>query len=138
MISLMFFRFLLTTTHPKGAIVGEDGSGSGFTSHGFFPLSTLMKHTPYIFGWLRVTHTIKPGVGRFMDGVLVGDVTKYKSGSMVMSKKDGLGMELFFWGDRNEYDDIRHLVPYLADEELAKQTSAVVRKYLEKWGAFEL
>lgn len=69
----------------------------------------------------------------------MGDVMKYKSGSMVMNKKkDGLRMELFFWGARNKYDDIRHLVPYLADEELAKQTSAIVQKYLEKWGAFEL
>ena len=97
-----------------------------------------MKRVPYLFGWLGVTHTITPGVERFMDGVLVGDVTKYKPGSMVMSKKDGLGLGLFFWGARNEYDDIRDLVPYLADEELAKKTSVVVRKYVDKWGEQEV
>ena len=56
-----------------------------------------------------------------MDGVLVEDKSKYKTGVMVMSLKDGLGLGLFFWGARNEYGDIRPEVPYLADEELGVQ-----------------
>ena len=69
--------------------------GGRFAEEGFVPLNLMMKHVPYIFGWIGVAHTITPGVGRFMDGVLLGDVPKYKSGAMVMSKKDGLGLGLF-------------------------------------------
>ena len=93
-----------------------------------------MKRAPYMFGWIGVTHKIGPGVERFMDGILVGDESKYKTGAMVMSLKDGFGMGIFFWGARNEYGDIRPLVLYLADEELASKVSVVVRKYLSQWG----
>lgn len=125
-------------TISPGGIHGKDGKGTGFANEGFFPLNTLMKNTPYLFGWLGVTHELTPGVMRLMDGILVGDESKYKSGAMVMSKKDGLGMGLFFWGARNEYEDIRSVVPYLADEELASKTSIVVRQYLSKWGQMEI
>jgi len=120
-------------TISPGAIEGSDGKGTGFANNAFPPLNVMMKHTPYLFGWIGVTHKITPGVERFMDGVLLGDESKYKSGAMVMSKKDGLGLGLFFWGGRNEYDDIRPLVPYLADEELASKTAVAVRKYLSLW-----
>lgn len=120
-------------TISPGAVMGEDGKGTGFTSEGFPPLNIMMKHTPYLFGWLGVAHTIVPAVQRFMDGVLVGDKSKYKTGAMVMSLKDGLGLGLFFWGARNAFGDIRQEVPYLADEDLASKTSVVVRTYLSQW-----
>jgi hypothetical protein len=117
----------------KGAILGENGEGSGFASHGFFPLDFMMKHAPKMFSYLGVAHKIEPGVARFMDGVLLGDESKYDNGAMVMSAKDGLGMGLFFWGARNKYEDIRSQVPYLADEELASKVSVAVRRYLTEW-----
>lgn len=116
-----------------GGLTRNDGTGSGFGENVYPPLNVIMKHTPYLFGWLGVTHKTTPGVERMMDGVLLGDESNYKSGAMVMSKKDGLGLGLFFWGARNEYDDIRPVVPYLADEELASKTAVVVRKYISQW-----
>ena len=124
---------MLQISFRQGAVMGETGKGSGFANQGFPPLNVLMKHAPYVFGWLGIAHTITPGVERFMDGVLLGDESKYETGAMVMSKKDGLGLGLFFWGARADFGDIRPIVPYLADEELASKTSVIVRKYLSQW-----
>ena len=124
---------LNSTTIILGAIGGEQGKGTGFSKEGFQPLKFLTKHAPFLFSSIGVTHAITPGVERFMDGVLVGDESKYKSGAMVMSAKDGLGLGLFFWGAKGAYEDIRPVVPYLANEELAAKTSVAVRKYLTKW-----
>jgi len=120
-------------TVSPGAIEGEDNKGTGFTSEGFFPLSVLMKNAPYLFHYLGVSHKIVPAVERYMDGVLLGEESKYESGAMVMSSKDGLGQGLFFWGARGDHSDIRPQVPYLADEDLAAKTAVAVRKYLVKW-----
>ena len=132
MIMPHVLTFSLNLTISTGGIAGAQGEGTGFSKNGFQPFNFLMKHAP---GILRnsVTLPITPGVERFMDGILVGDETKYKSGTMVMSAKDGLGVGLFFWGAKGAYEDIRPIVPYLADEELAAKTSIIVRKYLTKW-----
>jgi len=92
-----------------------------------------MKNAPYLFHYLGVSHKIVPAVERYMDGVLLGEESKYESGAMVMSSKDGLGQGLFFWGARGDHSDIRPQVPYLADEDLAAKTAVAVRKYLVKW-----
>ena len=116
-----------------GGVEGEDGKGTGFTSEGFFPLDVMMKKAPFVFHYLGVTHKIVPAVERFMDGCLLGEKSKYESGAMVMSSKDGFGIGAFFWGAKGDYSDIRSEVPYLADEDLATKTAVVVRKYLAKW-----
>jgi len=120
-------------TISPGAIEGEDGKGTGFTQEGFFPLNVMMKKAPKLLHYLGVSHTIVPAVERYMDGVLLGEQSKYKSGAMVMSSKDGFGKGLFFWGAKGDYSDIRSEVKYLADEDLAAETAIAVRKYLNKW-----
>jgi len=120
-------------TISPGGVEGEDGKGTGFSSEGFFPLDVMMKKAPFVFHYLGVTHKIVPAVERFMDGCLLGEKSKYESGAMVMSSKDGFGIGAFFWGAKGDYSDIRSEVPYLADEDLATKTAVVVRKYLAKW-----
>lgn len=90
-----------------------------------------MKHTPYIFKWLGVTHDLETGTSRLIDGVLTGP-SAWDTGSMVMSKKDGL-FGAFFWGAKGDVVDVRPIVPYLKNEELAEKIAIAVRSYLSKW-----
>lgn len=121
------------TISPGGIHGGKDGREPGFANNGFFPLNKAMKHTPFLFKWLGVTHTIEEGTSRLIDGVLVGEESAWDSGSMVMSKKDGLLLGLFFWGAKGEVTDVRPLVPYLKDEELAGKASLVLQQWISKW-----
>merc|ERR1712045_40189 len=119
-------------TISPGAIGGKDGKGTGFTGHGMFPLNVAMKHTPYLFKWMGVTHDIISGTMRLLDGVLTGETSAWNNGAMVMSKRDG-PFELFSWGAKGDVSDRRPLVPYLKDEALAEKTVVAVRQWLSKW-----
>lgn len=93
-------------------------------------MNWLVRKMPFVLKWLAVTHTIEEGVSRFIDGVLTGS-TVWKTGSMVMSKRDFLGYA--FWGAKGEVEDVRPLVPYLDDASLAKKVAEVIRQYQVKW-----
>lgn len=117
-------------TISPGGIGGKDGKGTGFANEGFFPLNTLMKHAPYLFKWMGVTHTIEEGTSRMIDGVLTGPPA-WETGSIVLSKRDFFGFG--HWGAKGGVEDVRPFVPYLNDASLAKKVAEKVREYQVKW-----
>lgn len=119
-------EFFIMTVSP-GAIGGKGGKGTGFTNGGMFPLNTLMKHAPWIFSSIGVTHDIETGTSRLIDGCLVGE-TKWEPGSMVLSPPP-------FWGGKGDPTDNRPLVSYLKNEELAKKTYEKVNEFNQGWVA---
>lgn len=111
-------------TVSPGAIGGKDGKGSAFTAEGMFPLNT-MKHIPWMFSLLQVTHDLEVGSSRLIEGCLVGE-TKWVPGSMILSPPP-------FWGAKGDPVDNRPMVSYLKDEGIAEKTYDYVNEFNKKW-----
>jgi len=115
-------------TISPGAIHGEDGKGTGFTSEAEFPVKQMMKIAPGLFKFLGMSHGIEPGCARYVDGVLTGE-TKWETGAMVMSGKSA-GI---FWGAKGPVIDNRPHIGYLADESLCEKAAEATREWSEIW-----